>query len=610
MTRVPAANAGIVAIFLLATILALPLREAGSRGAVCLFDSTDINVKNNLTAKIKYHRSFEITSEGGTRYAQVIIPINDYVAVRNVKGYTRLPGGKKIALTKQDIGTTSSPGFGGSSGLQAVMFSLRTPTPGSIIYYEYELAIKSLLYLPHITRRNDCATNRFAVNLHWGKKVGIRYDTEGVMEEPYEDGILFKAENLSEFPGEPESCPERLHVSLSSDMFAYGKAKFLSRSWTDVGRFYSKLSIQPDNVEAELLELAGRLAANSLTRDDTLNSFFEFLADSVSYVALQMGKGDFTPHNCSAILKRRFGDCKDQAALLSSLCRAAGIEAYPALINTGEYPEVDSLWPWPAWFDHAVTVVPSPAGDRILDPSDRLGSTDYLPPRLRGKFYLVCDGRSGLSKAPFGPVPAFGVFWQFVLSKPTAKGLEVEFLIRHLNDAAALFRGLWLGSDTTEIKALTLYRLKSSGWNPQELIVDNIVGAGDSLVVAGRFTIDLSGIGDSRSLAIASPLNSHLLDSIFPEVRRGDYCRDGSLRLEETVIIDLAIPDLQIGTEYNDSWSRQNLSFKDAMVIDHGRAIYHRLFNYDGGSLIAPDYNAFRDFLLSRKDQQYVRFQK
>jgi hypothetical protein len=197
-----------------------------------------------------------------------------------------------------------------------------------------------------------------------------------------------------------------------------------------------------------------------------------------------------------------------------------------------------------------------------------------------------------------------------VLSRPSENGLEVAFLIRHLNDAATLYRGLWAGRDTTEIRALMLYRLKSSGWNPSDLRLDNIAGDGDSLVVSGRFTIDLNGIGDSRSLAIASPLNSHLLDNIFSEVRRGDYCRDGSLRLEETVIIDYAIPDLQIGPEYSDSWSRQNLSFKDEMIIDHDHAIYHRLFSYDGGILSAADYNAFRDFLLSRKDQQYVRFQK
>ncbi len=610
MTRFPVANTGIVATLLLAAILALPSKEAGSKGAVCLLDSTHINIKNNLTASVKIHRSFEIITEAGMRYAQVVIPSNDFISVRGVKGYTMLPSGSKVELTKLDVGTTSSPGFGGMSGLQAVIFSLRTPTPGSKIYYEYELVIKSLLYLPRVTRRTDYATNRLTVSLRWGKKVGIRYDAEGVTEELHEDGVLFWAENLPELPDEPESCPELLHVSVSADQFSYGKAKFLSRNWQEVGRFYSRLSVQPIEVKSEIDTLAARLSAESLTREDTLAAFFDFLADSVSYVALQMGKGDFTPHNCSVILKRRFGDCKDQSALLASLCYSVGIEAYPALVFTGRYPEVDSLWPWPAWFDHVVTVVKNPEGDLLLDPSDHLGSIGYVPPRLRGKSYLVCDGVSGLARAPEGPNPAFGIFWQFVLSRPVDNRLEVAFLMRYLNDAAGLYRSLWAAMDTSGVKASLLYQLRYSGWNPSTLELAEIYSAGDSLVASGKFVIDINGIGDSRSLAIASPLNSYLLDNMFPEVRRGDYCRAGALRLEETVIIDRAIPDIQIGPAYSDSWSRQNLSFKDEMMIDHDRSIYHRLFAYDGSVLPAFDYNAFRDFLLSRKDQQYVRFQK
>src|SRR4030067_727404 len=177
----PAMRAGFCFILTL-TGMALPVREACSNGAVCLLDSIDIRIKNNLTAEIKVHRAFEITSEAGLRFAQVQIPINNYVEVSDVKGYTQLPGGTRIKLTQQDIGTSSAPAFKGFGDTPVVIFSLRTPVVGSRIYYENKQVIRSLLYLPRVTRSSSCSTDRLVVNLEWDKKVNVRYTSDGFGE--------------------------------------------------------------------------------------------------------------------------------------------------------------------------------------------------------------------------------------------------------------------------------------------------------------------------------------------------------------------------------------------------------------------------------------------
>ena len=393
--------------------LALSARDASSAGAVCLMDSTDIRVLDNLTATVEVHRSYEITSEAGIRFAQVIIPINDFIAVENINGYTELPGGSLARLTKEDVVTSAAPGYKGLGNIQAVTISLRPPTVGSKLYYEYKLVIRSLLYLPRITRRTDCSIKRFAASLRWDKRVNLNYDAAGVDIVPGKRQVNFTAGDLPEISSEPESCPDKLQISISSDIFSYDKGQYFSKSWADVGRFFALLAVQSPESDSQLQSLVARLCVNSRSRQDTLSAFFNFLADSVSYVALQMGKGDFTPHSCTAVLGRRFGDCKDQSVLLSSLCRAGGFDAYPALIYTGDYPVVNQLHPWPAWFDHVVTVVRDGGQELILDPSDPSGSTTSLPPRLRGKSYLVCDGHSDLKTAPRGNDPAFGISWNF-----------------------------------------------------------------------------------------------------------------------------------------------------------------------------------------------------
>jgi len=590
--------------------MALPLRKASSNGAVCLLDSIDIRVKNNLTAVVKVQRAFEITSEAGLRFAQVVIPINNYVEVRDVKGYTQLPGGTRIKLTKQDIGTSSAPAFKGFGDTQVVTFSLRTPVVGSKIYYEYKQIIKSLLYLPRVTRSSSCSTDRLIVNFEWDKKVNVRYTSDGFEEYPGERSMIFLARYLSELPDEPFSCPDGPYLSISAESFTYNKSKYSSESWPDVGRFFEKLSEQPVEFQEELKALASRLTESALTKQESLSALYRFLADSVSYLALEVGKGDFTPHLCSVILNRRFGDCKDQAILLSSLCRVVGYDAHPALISTLLHPPVNEHQPWPAWFDHVITVVKDESGYLLLDPSDPLGSIEALPPRLRGRTYLVCDGVSGLKTTLGQNDPASTIVWRFFLSQTRDQALGVDFSLRYANDAARAYREFWSGRSTDNALALLQAQLHYTGWSVTALALSGIDYRNDTLTVSGSFEIGLGELGRSHNLAIASPLNAYLLDNIFIDTRGGSYCGANSIRLVETVIVDMAIPGLAVGSQYSDSWHRSGMAFVDEMVIDHERAVFHRRFDFSGESLTAADYNAFRDFLLSRIDQQYVRLQK
>jgi hypothetical protein len=596
-------------IFSILFFLILPIEKVSAKGAICLYDSTDVQVNNNLTAQVIIHKSFLITSEAGLRYAQVAVPINDFVRVQDVNGYTELPGGRKIRLNKGDIGTASVPGLGLPGGMQIVIFSLRTPTIGSRLYYEYKLIIKSLLYLPRITRQTDYPTNRLAACLRWGKKVELHYQFENVEEQVSKRKIHFSANNLAEIPFEPYSCPDNLHISISADRFNYGKRKYISESWQDVGRFFDNLSRQVDNTAPGLQALLERLNSASYTRDDSLSAFFNFLADSVTYVALQMGRGDFTPQSCSVVLNRRFGDCKDQSVLLTSLCRLAGLDAYPALISTADYPDISGLHPWPAWFDHVITVVKGNNGEILLDPSDPLATINSIPPRLRNKSYLICDGVSGLKTTPERSDPASSIFWEFHLSRSLDKILNVDFSLKYANDAATYYTNLWKG-DVEQIKSSFRSQLKYSGWNMTSLDIGGVKFIPDSLIILGSFGVDISELGDSRSLAIASPVTGYLFDNFFPDVRQNDFCRDGSIRLEEEITVDLDIPDILPMGLYKDSFERQNFSFSDEMSLNHARATYHRIFISGGEILKAENFNSFRDFLLSRKNQQYVRFQK
>jgi hypothetical protein len=586
-----------------------------------LNDSTTILIKNNLTADINVYKSYRVTSTPGLRFADIRIPLNDFIEISDIKGYTEFPKGKKIRLSQQDIGRSSAPGFRGFGGIQLVTFSLPNPVVGSILVYQYKMKIKSLLYLPKLMPRTDCATERIVVSLSWESRIKPRFDSEGfnfsskdslgVFSRQLEKkDMKFFADSLPEIPDEPYSCPMRYHVLFSSDNFSYGKLKFSSVSWSEVGGFFMKLSTQPEQKIADLTALASKLTRGSKSFADTVQSFFNFVADSVSYVPLQVNKGDFTPHGCDIILSRRFGDCKDQSVLLTSLCRAVGIAAFQALVSTGDMPEVSALFPWPSWFDHVVTVIRHKGEEIILDPSDKLTGINAVSPRLRGKSYLVCDGISSIETMPNGPLPSNKISWNFAINDEIDGQLNTEFELLFANDASLVFSQIFQDGKINQLGSFWETQLKAAGWDISTFNVNKMDVKPDSLLLDGVFTISPGDMGEYANVSIPSPLSTYILQNLFSDVRATDYCNHNSYLLEESIVLDNSSINIMPIGSFSDNWRRPGFEFVDELELVDGKPEFHRIFEFDGEPLSVSDYNSFRDFLLSRKDQQYVRIKK
>ncbi len=110
------------------------------------------------------------------------------------------------------------------------------------------------------------------------------------------------------------------------------------------------------------------------------------------------------PRKPAETLRRRFGDCKDKAVLLTALLRAADIPAYVALLNAGEdEADVEGSLPGLGTFNHAIVVVPgTPA--LWIDPTDRYARAGELPVADQGRLALIASPTaSGLTRTPEAP---------------------------------------------------------------------------------------------------------------------------------------------------------------------------------------------------------------
>lgn len=192
-------------------------------------------------------------------------------------------------------------------------------------------------------------------------------------------------------PGLPAETPRSAYVAFST-----------GRSWADLARRYSEIvdrSIRGADIAPFLRAAsAGAPAASQL---ETINRILARMSDEVRYTGMELGEGGLIPRTPAETLKRRFGDCKDKAVLLTALLRASDIPAYVALLNADESEQdVEESLPGFGLFNHAIVVVPG-APALWIDPTDPYARAGELPVADQGRRALVASPTAtGLVRTP------------------------------------------------------------------------------------------------------------------------------------------------------------------------------------------------------------------
>ncbi len=127
-------------------------------------------------------------------------------------------------------------------------------------------------------------------------------------------------------------------------------------SWASVARYYSEV------VDRQLAgqPLTPRVQGLEGDRRSQINQILQRVHRDIRYTGLEFGAASIVPRTPGEVLTRGYGDCKDKATLLVGTLRAAGIEAYVALLNTGPGEDVLGDLPGLNRFDHAIAYVPGP----------------------------------------------------------------------------------------------------------------------------------------------------------------------------------------------------------------------------------------------------------
>ena len=240
----------------------------------------------------------------------------------------------------------------------------------------------------------------------------------------------------------PQLNPEPLAAAPNSVFVSIDVAG--SIGWNDVARWYADLARDRYTVTPQLEARFGEVAATAGARtgEDSLRALHRWVAQDFRYVALELGLGGYQPRPAAAVLKTKYGDCKDKATLFIALARHMGLEADPVLLSARG--AADSTLPSTAQFDHVIAAVRTLAGYRYFDLTSDLTPFGELPYGEQGSFALVVrpDGSgepvtlpldsakaNRLDQQLVGEVSATGTFTGSYTE--TASGTE-QYLLRGL----------------------------------------------------------------------------------------------------------------------------------------------------------------------------------
>jgi hypothetical protein len=129
-----------------------------------------------------------------------------------------------------------------------------------------------------------------------------------------------------------------------------------------------------------LRTLARRIVGDRSTDEAKAAAVHDWIRANLRYAAIWIGVDGWVPHDVEAILRNRYGDCKDLTLLMIALLRAVGVEAVPALVDTNAV-----YTPLPVGLGPNHVIVYLPGLQRYVDPTAVDVPFGGLPQAVRDK---------------------------------------------------------------------------------------------------------------------------------------------------------------------------------------------------------------------------------
>lgn len=199
-------------------------------------------------------------------------------------------------------------------------------------------------------------------------------------------------------PGFTYYAPHLLVMTKSADT-KEGKLTYFS-TLKDQYNWYHKLVLQMGNDAAIIKEKTAEIIKGLTTESEKVKTVFQWVQDNIRYIAFEDGIAGFKPEKAQEVLRKKYGDCKGMANLVTEMLRSAGIDARKCWIGT-RHLAYDYSTPCLAVDNHMISVWMNAGKPVYLDATEKYIGLGEVAERIQGRQTLIEDGANYiLGKVP------------------------------------------------------------------------------------------------------------------------------------------------------------------------------------------------------------------
>jgi hypothetical protein len=139
-------------------------------------------------------------------------------------------------------------------------------------------------------------------------------------------------------------------------------------SWDEPAAFFAGEFFPHVETGGEIASRVAELTRGLSSREDKARALFLDVATEVRNVHMPLGLGGYAPNNAEQVLENKYADTRDKAVLLTSMLRAAGIDAFPALVAGSPDARFTESVPTLKQFTRILVALPDGDSYSFLDP--------------------------------------------------------------------------------------------------------------------------------------------------------------------------------------------------------------------------------------------------
>jgi tetratricopeptide (TPR) repeat protein len=367
-----------------------PEEKYPNAGALILFCDERTQITEQNTAIFFEHIIVKILNERGKKdFSEIVIGYDStYDKVELEYARTIRPDGAVIPVGSRHIRDVSRYlNFPLYSNARARIISFPEITEGCIIEYKYKIYRNQLINEDDFILTYQLQELEPVIHakmklvlpaekpLHY-KILNSNYNTFQAKLEPEIKEYPEYNEYVWEFKDIPAIIPEldmppisRINPIILISTFD---------SWQEIYDWWWDLALDKIQADQAIKQKVADLTQDKETVLDKVRAIYNFCAEDIRYVAVEYGQAGHEPHKATDIFFNKYGDCKDQSILLITMLREIGVQAYPVLIGTYDYLDLQDDFPSVS-FNHCIAAVRLERDFIFLDPTCPTCSFGNLP---------------------------------------------------------------------------------------------------------------------------------------------------------------------------------------------------------------------------------------